>query len=217
MYLDADLYDRRQPLDSVIYFLTVTLKELKWNDGRKNVVMDVGCGPGNTTIEWILPLFSNLEKLIALDSLPSMIEIATAKNCHPKVEYYIADFNDRSAVERWKGEITKLISVNCFHWLKDQEKCFQLVYDLLQPGGEAACYFLLESYFYDAMIQIKSDPKWKDHLEDVDMCIPESHFNKYDSSHYRKMVENIGFEVVLCQSEIKINRLPSHEKAKGNV
>ncbi|GFU23601.1 hypothetical protein NPIL_586741 [Nephila pilipes] len=28
------------------------------------------------------------------------------------------------------------------------------------------------------------------------------------------MVENIGFEVVLCQSEIKINRLPSHEKAK---
>ncbi|GFY69812.1 methyltransf_25 domain-containing protein [Trichonephila inaurata madagascariensis] len=49
---------------------------------------------------------------------------------------------------------------------------------------------------------------------EVDLCIPESYYKKYDSLHYQKLVEDIGFKVVLCRSEFKINRLPSHEEAK---
>ncbi|GFR29331.1 methyltransf_25 domain-containing protein [Trichonephila clavata] len=148
MYLDSDLYKRVYPIDSVIHFLSVTLKELV------------------------------------------------------------------SATERWRGQISHLISVNCFHFFKDQEKSLRLVYDVLQPGGKAACYFVWSSDYYDTVIQMENHPKWKSLLEEVDLCIPESYHKKYDSSHYQKLVENIGFKVVLCRSEFKINRLPSHEAAK---
>ncbi|GFT36667.1 methyltransf_25 domain-containing protein [Nephila pilipes] len=214
MYLEVDLYEKAQPLDSVIHFLTVTLKELGWNNGKDDLVMDVGCGPGNVTVKWILPIFPNLKKMIAMDYLPSMIKAATTRNYHPKIEYHTANFEDESTVERWKGQISKLTSILSFHWFKDQAKSFQIIYDLLQPGGEAACYFILGSDYYDAVLEIANDQKWKSFFEKSDICTPESYYKKYDSSHYRKLAEGIGFKVVLCRCEFKINKLPSHKEAK---
>ncbi|PRD35480.1 UNVERIFIED_CONTAM: hypothetical protein NCL1_11508 [Trichonephila clavipes] len=97
MYLDSDLYKRVYPIDSVIQFLSVTLKELGWYEGQRNLVMDVGCGPGDVTVKWILPMFSNLDKVIALDCLQSMIEKAIDKNYHPRVEYHTINFEDGSS------------------------------------------------------------------------------------------------------------------------
>ncbi|GFW79762.1 methyltransf_25 domain-containing protein [Trichonephila clavipes] len=166
MYLDAELYESTEPLNSVIRFLTVTLKDLGWNDGKEHLVMDVGCGPGNVTVNWILPLFPNLKKMIALDYLPSMIELAKTKNFHPKTEYHVADFEDGSTTEIWKGQVTKLISIHCFNWFKNQEKALQIVHDLLQPGGEVALYFVVQSDYYDAVLDLTNNSKWKNLFED---------------------------------------------------
>lgn len=214
MYLEAELYENTEPLSSVINFLTVTLKDLGWNDGKDDLVMDVGCGPGNVTLKWILPLYPNLKKLIALDYLPSMIKLARTKNSHPKIEYHIADFEDGSTIELWKGQINKLISIHCFNWLKNQEKGFEIVYDLLQPGGEAAFYFVLQSDFYDAVLDMLNNSKWKSLFEGMDNCVPKSYYEKYDASHYQKITEKIGFSVVLCHAHLKVNKLPTHKEAK---
>ncbi|GFY74871.1 methyltransf_25 domain-containing protein [Trichonephila inaurata madagascariensis] len=151
MYLDAELYESTEPLNSVISFLTVTLKELGWNDGKEHLVMDVGCGPGNVTVNWILPLFPNHKKMIALDYLPSMIELARTKNFHPKTEYHVADFED----------------------------------------GQGPFF-----------------------LQGIDNHVPKSCYEKYDASHYRKIAEKTGFSVVLCQTDLKVNELASHQDAK---
>ncbi|GFQ83194.1 methyltransf_25 domain-containing protein [Trichonephila clavata] len=214
MYLDAELYESTEPLNSVISFLRVTLKDLGWNDGKEHLVMDVGCGPGNVTVNWILPLFPNLKKIIALDYLPSMIELAKTKNFHPKTEYHVADFEDGSATEVWNGQITKLISIHCFNWFKNQEKALQIAYDLLQLGGEAALYFIVQSDYYDTVLDITNNSKWKSLFEGIDIHVPKSCYEKYNASHYRKIAEKIGFSVVLCQTDLKVNELPTHQDAK---
>ncbi|GBN76151.1 hypothetical protein AVEN_211368-1 [Araneus ventricosus] len=212
--MHAQLYESVKPLDSVVQFLTVTLKELGWYRRKEELVMDVGCGPGHVTFQFILPPFPDVEKFVAVDYSSSMIETARSNYFHPKIEYHVANFEEKSDLKRWNGQVTKLVSIHCFNWLKNQKLCFQNAYDLLQPGGEAAFYFVLVSDFYAAVVDIYNDPKWRGYFEGVDSRVPESHYKKYDSTYYRKIVEDIGFDVLLCRDELKVNPLSSEKEAK---
>ncbi|GFT62182.1 methyltransf_25 domain-containing protein, partial [Nephila pilipes] len=98
---DAEIFSQLdRPWDSIARFLSRTLPELGWDRGdQEEVVMDVGCGPGRITLEFILPLFPNLKNIIAIDAVPSMIKLARTLNPHPKIEYSVANFEDRFALK----------------------------------------------------------------------------------------------------------------------
>ncbi|GFY59199.1 methyltransf_25 domain-containing protein, partial [Trichonephila inaurata madagascariensis] len=95
LFYDAEIYKKLDiPWDSVVRFIKVTLPQLGWSEGEEEVVMDVGCGPGRLTSNFIFPCFPNLKKLIALDTVPGMIEAAKSLYPHPKIEYMVANFED---------------------------------------------------------------------------------------------------------------------------
>ncbi|GFS76156.1 hypothetical protein NPIL_253791 [Nephila pilipes] len=215
MHFNAELYNTMdKPWETILAFLNKTLPKLGWNSDEPEVVMDVGSGPGYLSKNYILPSFPNLKKLIAMDATPSMIEEAKIRHPHSKIEYVVADMEDRSTIDQWLGQITKLISIHCFNWLKDHKTGFQATYDLLKPGGEAAFLFALQSPYYDGIIETGKLPKYSSYLEGVDFCIPESYRDNYDSSNYKKMLEDIGFKVIHCMDEIKEDILPSDQEFK---
>ncbi|CAL1298253.1 unnamed protein product, partial [Larinioides sclopetarius] len=122
---------------------------------------------------------------------------------HPRITYAVADIEDRSTVQRWEGEITKLTAVHSFNWLKSQRRGFETVHGLLKRGGEAAFYFPLDGPYYDGMIVTGSDPKFRPYFQSAYYCVPESYYNNYDSLHYRKMLMDIGFKIIHCKDEMK--------------
>ncbi|GFT40322.1 hypothetical protein NPIL_139021 [Nephila pilipes] len=216
MYFDAELYNTMdRPWETIIYFLNKTLPKLGWSSDVPEVVMDVGSGPGYLSKNYILPGFPNLKKLIAMDVTPSMIDEAKIQHPHPKIEYVVANIEDRSTINQWMGQITKLISIHCFNWLKDQKSGFQASYDLLRPGGEAAFLFALQSPYYDGTIETGNHSKYNSYLKDADFCLPESYHDNYNSSYYKKMLEDIGFKVIHCMDEIKEDILPSDQEFKN--
>ncbi|GBN24993.1 hypothetical protein AVEN_201813-1 [Araneus ventricosus] len=196
LHYDAEVYSQLdRPWDSIVRFLYVTLADLGWYKGTdEEVVMDVGCGPGRLTSQFILPCFPNLKKLIALDAVPSMIEMAKSLYPHPKIEYVVANFEDDSAVEWWKQQVTKFISVHCFNRMKSQYDAFKRVYELLPPNGEAALFFLLHNGYYNAITKLAKDPKWQSYItvnflfsvSELAPCIPDSKMAdfKKDLFHY---------------------------------
>ncbi|GFR02559.1 jhamt [Trichonephila clavata] len=96
MYFDAELYNTMdKPWETIIYFLNKTLPKLGWNSDQPEVVMDVGSGPGYLSKHYILPAFPNVKKLIAMDATASMIEVAKVRHPHPKIEYVVANMEDR--------------------------------------------------------------------------------------------------------------------------
>ncbi|GIY45307.1 hypothetical protein CEXT_498981 [Caerostris extrusa] len=78
--LNSELYYQwHEPFESVVRFFRNTLLQVGWGQGhQKEVAMDVGSGPGGTTTQLVLPLFPRLEKVIAVDLLPHMVDIARA-------------------------------------------------------------------------------------------------------------------------------------------
>ncbi|GIY45317.1 juvenile hormone acid O-methyltransferase [Caerostris extrusa] len=215
MFFDAVLYNTMdKPWKTILEFLNETLPKFGWNSDGPEVVMDLGSGPGYLSKNYILPSFPNLKKLIAADASACMIEEAKIQHPHPKIEYVVADIEDRSTIEPWLGQVTKLISVHCFNWLKDQKKGFQAVYDLLKPGGEAAFIFTLQSPYYDGLILTGKNPKFSSYFKGADFCIPESYRDNYDASNYRKMFQDIGFKIIHCIDEMKEDVLPCDQEYK---
>ncbi|GBN21992.1 hypothetical protein AVEN_161370-1 [Araneus ventricosus] len=162
MKLDADLYSPRSiPMESAQSFAQRLLPQLGWGKSDSDeVVLDVGCGPGGTTKNLILPLFSSSSRIFAVDAMPDMIALAKKHNSTPQIEYSVANFEDWSVLERWKNQITKLVSILCFHWLKDQQKAFHNVYPLLRKGGEAAFFFALRSTFHASVLEMQNSTRW---------------------------------------------------------
>ncbi|KAF8778434.1 Juvenile hormone acid O-methyltransferase like protein [Argiope bruennichi] len=182
MNLDAYLYSSRSiPLESARMFIVKTLRNLGWGKiADKEVVLDVGCGPGGTTRKLILPLFQNCPRIFAMDALPDMIKLAKKQNYSSQIEYSVANIEEWSSLERWENQITKLVSILCFHWLKDQRKAFQNVYKLLQKGGEAAFFFALQTTFHATILEMQMRSKWSHLFKEVENYVPESQYKGHD-------------------------------------
>ncbi|GIY45323.1 methyltransf_25 domain-containing protein [Caerostris extrusa] len=214
MHYDAETYSKLdRPWDSVVRFIKVTLPEMGWSSGDKEeTIMDVGCGPGRLTRHFILPCFPSLKKIIAIDAVPGMIEQAKKLHPHPKVEYIVGNFEESSSLNQWKGKLTKFISIQCFNRMKDQKCAFKTVYDLLQPKGEAAFLFLLHNGYYEAIMKIVKDPKWKSYFKfNIEDSIPTSQLKNYNSLHFKNMVKDVGFSVRHCQETQNVTTFPTDE------
>ncbi|XP_054707613.1 juvenile hormone acid O-methyltransferase-like [Uloborus diversus] len=216
MLSDASLYSKHRSMQicDTETFIDSLLPKMRWGRCEQEIVMDVGCGPGNSINHLFLPKLPKANKVVAIDVLPDMIEFAKKNNAHPKIEYFQANVEDRSTLLQWENGITKIISIYCFNWLKDHKKAFENIFYVLKPGGEAALLFVLATPFWDSYKEHVENPKWNKYLEGVEQHIPESHFTKYDASHYKKMLENIGFKVKVCEDEMRIHTYPNEEDCK---
>ncbi|PRD26979.1 UNVERIFIED_CONTAM: jhamt [Trichonephila clavipes] len=213
--LDAELYSLQPiPFQTVKLFLTKTLPELGWGQSNEEeTLFDAGCGPGGTTTKLILPLFPRLKKCFAVDILPGMIDSAKKHNFDPKIEYSVANLADWSSLEHFENQITKFVSVYCFHWLKDPRKGFENAFRLLKPGGEAAITCVLESSYYSTLIEMHNNPEWTNLFQNVDY-VPTFQKYKHDGASCKKMAEDIGFEVLHCKDEKKTNVFRSDKERK---
>ncbi|GFY61919.1 juvenile hormone acid O-methyltransferase [Trichonephila inaurata madagascariensis] len=214
MNLDSKLYGVNPiPFPSVKKFFRETLPWLgAIKDGEDDVVLDIGCGPGGTTVQLILPLLPKLKILYAIDAVQNMIDLARKRNFHPKIQYSVANIEDWSTVKHWRGQISKLVSVYCFQWLKNQKKGFQNVYHLLKPGGQAVILIVSESPYASAVSEMQNNLKWKRFLKDIDTYTTSYNNSKFNTSYYNKILREIGFEILHCKREMKNDVFISEEQ-----
>lgn len=121
LYLD---YNQAQRADA-----QSLLKEfsqcLKWNHDGKDSLLDVGCGPGDVLIDFIVPLMpKKFDKVVGVDVSFKMIEFAREKCQNEKIIFHQMDISDE--FEECKKNIvgsslfSNITSFCCLHWIQDQ-------------------------------------------------------------------------------------------------
>ncbi len=150
MAWDSELYlkfknERNQPCIDLLSHLNGDFKK----------ILDLGCGPGNSTIN-LLKKYNN-STVIGFDSDENMLK--KAKNDCQNIEfikgYAPMDFN------KLTGTFDLIFSNACIHWIDNQKKLIDEVYKILSNRGVFAVQIPLteESQFYKILYKL-IDKKW---------------------------------------------------------
>lgn len=97
---------------------------------RPKRVLDVGCGPGNST-ELLAARFPQAE-IVGLDSSPEMI--ATARKRLPSAEFIVADIHDYAP----KTPFDLIFANAVFQWVPDHLDVVARLFATCPPGGAIA-------------------------------------------------------------------------------
>ncbi|XP_077491097.1 uncharacterized protein LOC144101772 isoform X1 [Amblyomma americanum] len=146
-----------------------------WDAGVGQQFIDVGCGPGNLTLHYLLPRLPPCRRLVAVDQSPVLLKAAKEKYSHPKIEYLQLDIlDDVDGFVREQGQFQRLYSFATLHWVRDQRRAMRHIEKLMAPGGECMLLFKWTAYFmhlYDAMTK---SPRWAKYSNVLEGLLPET-------------------------------------------
>lgn len=146
-------------------------------NGRPARVLDVGCGPGNSTA-LLAERFPDA-RVLGIDSSAAMLE--AARKAHPALEFRLCDAGRE--LGRLEGGFDLVFSNACIHWIPGQDELLRNMMGLLAPGGELAVQIPLtgRAPLYQILPDAAMDPRWASYLAGVGQSFhslePEGYFD----------------------------------------
>lgn len=124
-------------------------------------VVDVGCGPGNSTA-LLVSRWPGAE-VVGIDSSPEMIE--KARRNLPGVEFVEADLREWAAPE----PVDVVYSNATLQWVEDHPRVFERLWGWVAPGGVLAVQMPanFDQPSHRLMRQLASSPRWAGKLGGV--------------------------------------------------
>ncbi|KAL3205162.1 hypothetical protein MRX96_040867, partial [Rhipicephalus microplus] len=117
--------------------------------------LDIGCGPGDFTLNCILPTCEPCKRIVAVDSSFSMIEYAKQHYAHEKIVYDTFDIDsDVSPFKKKYGAFQRVYSFKTLHWSRDLHHCLGNIAQLLTPGGECLLYFHARTFLFESFKEL---------------------------------------------------------------
>ncbi|KAK5640969.1 hypothetical protein RI129_009516 [Pyrocoelia pectoralis] len=114
---------------------------IRHNNKKTISALDIGCGPGNSTHDVILPYIEqDVFEIIGIDISPSMIDYASKNYGGNQItfkEVNVAEIVPEDFIERFDY----IFSFCTLHWIQDQRKLYSNALKMLKPNGS-----LLVSY-----------------------------------------------------------------------
>ncbi|XP_075728118.1 juvenile hormone acid O-methyltransferase [Rhipicephalus microplus] len=105
-------------------------------------VLDVGCGTGDFTRDFLLPRCLPCARLIGIDCSVDMIKYASRHSAHEKIEYEVLDIGeDVTEFISHRGRFDRVYSFYCLQWLKDQGSALKNIAALMAPGAQCVLVF----------------------------------------------------------------------------
>lgn len=189
---DPQLYNRfrryrAEPVEHILGRLQI---------GDAERILDLGCGPGENTIE--LARRTPRGTAHGIDSSPAMIEAATKllarfeSELQARVSFELADVANLPSSATW----TIIFSNATLQWIRGHRAIFTNLLGALAPGGTLAVQMPANA-FETAKVQMdalaQEDP-WREILGPFDLpfrkdAVPE---------HYTQMLTEVGFTGVDC-------------------
>src|SRR4051812_24802280 len=144
-----------------IYLVPEILRILKTVSGGRSLrLLDIGCGDGYGASQYAAAGHS----VQGFDL--STVEIERARSRHPDLQFEVASVYEPNIVERWKGPVDAITSLEVVEHLFEPKAFFSQCYKLLKEGGTLIVSTPYHGYLKNLALAILG--KW-DHHHGVDM------------------------------------------------
>lgn len=120
-------------------------------------VLDIGCGPGNSTFA-LKARFPNSE-IIGIDASDNMLEKARAT--YPDIRFEKCFVPD--GLSMFDGKFDLIFSNACIHWIDNQKDLIKGIVGKLSDGGVLAVQipYIQEAPFYKILDKTILNPRWQ--------------------------------------------------------
>ncbi|WP_245819189.1 methyltransferase domain-containing protein [Bifidobacterium tissieri] len=108
--------------------------QLPADDGTVTRVLDIGCGPGNSTA--VLRERYPHAHILGVDSSPEMID--AAKSAHPDIEFALCDVSRQDQLDALPHDFDVVFSNACIQWVPDHAHLIPAMLGLLRKDGTLA-------------------------------------------------------------------------------
>lgn len=107
---------------------------LRPDDGSVKRVLDIGCGPGNSTV-LLRERYPHAE-ILGIDSSPEMID--AAREAHPDIDFMVAD---ATKLDELDADFDVAFTNACLQWVPNHREVIPAMLRRVRSGGQAACQF----------------------------------------------------------------------------
>ncbi|XP_037499628.1 uncharacterized protein LOC119373644 [Rhipicephalus sanguineus] len=179
----------------------------KENGASDHQYLEIGCGPGNFTLNHLLPSCPpTLKRLVSTDNSQAMLDHAKTVHAHPKIVYKLLDISKDDDVSRFvaeEGRFQRVYSFLAFHCIEDNAAALRNVERLLTPGGEClviwkACPSMTVP-LHRALLETELGAKYHDVIQRVINTPPEPRGPATLRNHLLSLVEQTGFVPLTCE------------------
>lgn len=169
-------------------------------DGSPAKVLDVGCGPGNST-QVVADRFPGA-KVIGIDFSPNMVEAARKE--HPALEFMQCDVS--GPMEELPHDFDLVFSNACLQWVPDHPVLLPRLMGLLKPGGTLAVQIPMnfKEPIHRIIQRTVELPQWRERIP------YHREFYTLKQEEYFEILAKIASDFTLWET-VYLHRMPSHQ------
>ncbi|XP_077529656.1 juvenile hormone acid O-methyltransferase-like [Haemaphysalis longicornis] len=165
--------------------------------------LDMGCGTGDFTRDFLLPRCLPCRRIVAVDGSEDMLSFARQNSGHANIEFDFLNISEDVGDFVLKyGTFDRVYSFFCLNWVSDQRKALKNVSQLLSPSGECLLVFpawSLTKMFWRKLAQMD---RWKAFSNIFEEYIPGSQDLENDKerlSYLEDIVRDAGLTANTCE------------------
>ncbi|HIV86207.1 MAG TPA: methyltransferase domain-containing protein [Candidatus Monoglobus merdigallinarum] len=149
------------------------------SDTEPNSILDIGCGPGNSTSA-LAAAFPHAE-ITGIDASDDML--CRARSTYPNLQFEQAYVPD--GLDKFKRKYDLIFSNACIHWIPNQEELIKKVFGKLSDGGVFAVQIPLvqEAPFYKILWELIKAPRWEklSDIRNFHNLLPEEYYDLFSA------------------------------------
>lgn len=169
----------------------------RWRSDGQDSLLDIGCGTGDVTIDYVLPLMPvRFARLVGADVSDGMLAHARATFQRSRISFQKLDIGGKTdGLIGGGGEdpFDHITSFYCLHWVQDQRQAMKNIYKLLAPGGDCLLAFLAQNPIFEIYKRMATNRKWAPFMMDVQRFISPYQHSASPADDLSKMLYLAGF------------------------
>lgn len=177
---------------------------INWRSDGLDSVLDVGCGPGDVTIDILMSFLpADFSRLVGVDISKAMINYARETYAQPNLSFEQFDLSKDLEKQPFRNAepFDHIFSFYVLMWTSHLETCIQNFHKLLVPSGDML--LLYNNYPVFDVYKVQSlEKRWAKYMSDVDQRRPPFQGSRQLRKDICALLSYHGF----CDFDVKVRK-----------